>query len=104
MTKESPIPLENEIGIETNESVPEVVPTALEAKHGGVAPTEFMLFLVRGSCFSHYGGTLTYRRVTLSTPTFQFTTAILSMRIVACTDATTTVLASVKSLNDFVRL
>ncbi|KAN0105236.1 PhoD-like phosphatase domain containing protein [Russula decolorans] len=44
---ESPIPLENDIGIETNESVPvpEVVPVALEAKHGDVAPTEFMLFL-----------------------------------------------------------
>jgi alkaline phosphatase D len=56
---ESPIPLENDIGIETNESVPvpEVVPVALEAKHGDVAPTEFMLFLVRGSCFPHLGGT-----------------------------------------------
>jgi len=41
----SPIPLENDIGIETNESVPEVVPATIEAKHGGVAPTEFMLFL-----------------------------------------------------------
>jgi hypothetical protein len=102
---ESPIPLENDIGIETNESVvPEVVPATLEAKHGGVAPTEFMLFLVRGSCFPHHGDTLTYRRVTLSTLTSQFTTAIPSMRIVACTDATTTVLASVKSLSDFVRL
>jgi len=50
---ESPIPLENDIGIETNESVPvpDVVPATLEAKHGGVAPTEFMLFLVRGSFF-----------------------------------------------------
>lgn len=55
---ESPIPLENDIGIETNGSVtvPDVVPTALEAKHGGVAPTEFMLFLVRDSCFPHHGG------------------------------------------------
>lgn len=101
---ESPIPLENDIGIETNESVPEVVPATLEAKHGGVAPTEFMLFLVQGSCFPHHGGTLTYRRVTLSTLTSQFTMAIPSMRIVACTDATTTVLASVKSSSDFVRL
>jgi hypothetical protein len=101
---ESPIPLENDIGIETNESVPEVVPATLEVKHGGVAPTEFMLFLVRGNCFPHHGGTLTYHRVTLSTPTSQFTTAIPSRRIVACTDATTTVLASVKSLSDFVRL
>ena len=101
---ENPIPLENDIGIETNESVPEVVPAALEVKHGGVAPTEFMLFLVRGSYFLRHGGTLTYHRVTLSTPTSQFTTAIPSRRIVACTDATTTVLASVKSLSDFVRL
>ena len=56
---ESPIPLENDIGIETNESVPvpEVVPAALETKPGGVAPTEFMLFLVRGSCFPHLGDT-----------------------------------------------
>jgi hypothetical protein len=101
---ESPIPLENGIGIETNESVPEVVPATLEVQHGGVAPTEFMLFLVRGSCFPLHGGTLTYHRVTLSTPTSQFTTAIPSRPIVACTDATTTVLASVKSLSDFVRL
>ena len=101
---ENPIPLESDIGIETNESVPEVVPAALEVKHGGVAPTEFMLFLVRGGYFLWHGGTLTYHRVTLSTPTSQFTTAIPSRRIVACTDATTTVLASVKSLSDFVRL
>jgi hypothetical protein len=103
---ESPIPLENDIGIETNESVtvPEVVPTSLEAKHGDVASTEFMLFLVPSGCFPHHGGTLTYHRVTLSTPTSRFTTAIPSRRIVACTDATTTVLASVKSLSDFVCL
>ena len=100
---EDPISPDNDIGIETNESVTEVVPATLEAKHGGVAPTEFMLFLVRGSCFPHHGGTLTYHRVTLSTPMSQFTTAIPSMRIVACTDATTTALASVKSLSDFVR-
>ena len=37
-------------------------------------------------------------------PTSQFTTVIPSRRIVACTDATTTVLATVKSLSDFVRL
>ena len=100
---ESPIPLENDTGIETNESVPEVVPAALEAKRGGVVPTEFMLFLVRVSCFPHHGHTPTYHRVTLSTPTSQFTTAIPSMRIVVCTVVTTTVLASVKSLSDSVR-
>jgi hypothetical protein len=104
VTEESPISLENDIGVETNESVPEVVPATLEAKHGGVAPTEFMLFLVRGGCFPYHGGTLTYHRVILSTLTSLFTTATPSMRIVACTDATTTVLASVKFLSDFVRL
>jgi alkaline phosphatase D len=59
---ESPIPLENDIGIETNESapVPEVVPVTLEAKHDGIVPTEFMLFLVRGTAFSPWPHTLTY--------------------------------------------
>ena len=104
VTEESPISLENDIGVETNESVPEVVPATLEAKHGGVAPTEFMLFLVRGGCFPYHGGTLTYHRVILSTLTSLFTTATPSMRTVACTDATTTVLASVKFLSDYVRL
>jgi len=50
---ESPVPLEDNIGIETNVSVPKVVPAPLEVKHGDVAPTEFMLFLVRGCRFPH---------------------------------------------------
>ena len=92
----SPIPLENE--------VPEVVPASLETKRSDIAPTEFMLFLVRGCFFLHYHDTLTCRRVTLSTPTSQFTTAIPSTRTVVCTVATTTALASGKSSSDFVRL
>ena len=62
---EGSIPLENE--------VPRVVPASLEAD---VAPTEFMLFLVRGSTFLHHNDTLTYHRATLSMLTSQFTTAI----------------------------
>jgi alkaline phosphatase D len=46
VTEESPVSPETDIGAETNETVPEVVSATLEAKHGGVAPTEFMLFLV----------------------------------------------------------
>jgi alkaline phosphatase D len=101
---ESPVPLEDNIGIKTNVSVPEVVPAPLEVKHGDVAPTEFMLFLVRGCRFPHQYGILTYHRATSSTPTSHTTTAIRSTHTVVCTDATITVLASVKSLSDFVRL
>ncbi|KAI9510376.1 PhoD-like phosphatase-domain-containing protein [Russula earlei] len=40
---ESPIPLEHNVEVNSNDSEPAVVPAALEAK--SVAPTEFMLFL-----------------------------------------------------------
>ncbi len=102
---ESQIPLENNIGIATNESIPEEVPASLEARHGDIAPTEFMLFLVCGCpFFPHQNSTLTYCRATLSTPTSQSTTAIPSMHTVVCIDAITTALASAKYMSDYVRL
>ena len=45
---ESPAPLENNVGTEVNGTLPDAISANLEAKR--VAPTEFMLFLVRG-CF-----------------------------------------------------
>ena len=97
---ESPASLENNIGTEVNGSVPETISANLEAKR--VAPTEFMLFLVCGYFIPHHGDVLTRHRVTLSTPTFQFTTAILSTPTVVYIGATTTVLVSAKFMSDFV--
>lgn len=97
---ESPAPLESNIGSETNGSVPEAIPATLEAKR--VAPTEFMLFLVRGCFVPHHSGILTRHRVTLSTPTSQFTTAILSTPTVVYTGATTTALVCARFMSDFV--
>jgi len=95
---ESPAPLESNIETEANGSVPEAI--TLEAKR--VAPTEFMLFLVRGCFVPHHSGILTRHRVTLSTPTSQFITAILSTPTVVYTGATTTAPVCARFMNDFV--
>lgn len=101
---ESPTPLENIAGRETtgtNVSASTEVPPILDEKRG--VPTEFMLFLVRGSFVLHHDCALTRHRVTLSTPTSQSTTAIRNTPTVDYTGATTTVLVSARSLSDFVR-
>jgi len=97
---ESPAPLENNIGTEANGSVPEAIPATLEAKR--VAPTEFMLFLVRCYFVPYHSGILTRHRVTLSMLTSQFTTGILSTPTVVYTGATTTAPVSARSMSDFV--
>jgi hypothetical protein len=98
---ENPTSLEYNFRTETNGSTPTEAPAILEEKR--IAPTEFMLFLVRGYFVLYHDDNLTRHRVTLSTPTSQFTTAIPNTPTVDYTGATITVLASAKFLSDFVR-
>jgi hypothetical protein len=78
-----------------------VIPATLGAE--GVVPTEFMLFLVRGTSSSHHCGTLICYRATLSTPIPQSTMEIPNTRTVVSIGAITTVRASAGFTSDFVR-